>query len=88
MYLRLPRLLGGNERLGLEMLEAGLKAGPANADLHMALAEYYLKIGRKSDARRLLERVLIVDDPQQSPKERIESRNKSKALLERLGEQR
>jgi tetratricopeptide (TPR) repeat protein len=86
MYLRLPRLLGGNDRLGLELLETGLKVGPANAELHITLAEYYLKNGRKSDARRLLETVLTVDDPLQTPKEMAELRDKSKALLEQIGE--
>jgi tetratricopeptide (TPR) repeat protein len=86
MYLRVPRLLGGNDRLGLELLETGLTVGPANADLHITLAEYYLKNGRKSDARKLLETVLTVEDPLQSPKEMVVLRNKSRALLERTRE--
>src|SRR5216684_2371744 len=37
--LNLPRLLGGNERRGIERLEEGLKVGPGNAELKVTLAE-------------------------------------------------
>ena len=82
--LNLPRLLGGNERRGIERLEEGLRVGPNNAELKETLAEVYLKKGRKDEARKLLESVLSVDDPARSTIEMQELRTKARALLEKL----
>jgi tetratricopeptide (TPR) repeat protein len=80
--LNLPRLLGGNERRGIERLEAGLKVGPNNAELKVTLAEVYQKKGRRDEARKLVESVLSVNDPARSPMEMEELRTKARALLE------
>ena len=82
--LNLPRLLGGNERRGIERLEAGLKVGPNNAELAVTLAEVYEKKGRKDEARKLLESVISGNDPARSPAEIEELRTKARALLDKL----
>lgn len=82
--LNLPRLLGGNERRGIERLEAGLKAGPDNAELKVTLAEVYQKKGRRDEARKLLESVLSVNDAARSPMEMEELRTKARGLLEKV----
>jgi tetratricopeptide (TPR) repeat protein len=82
--LSLPRLLGGNDRRGIERLEAGLKVGPDNAELKVTLAEVYQKKGRRDEARKLLESVLSVNDAARSPMEMEELRAKARRLLEKV----
>ncbi len=82
--LNLPRLFGGNERRGIERLEAGLKVGPDNAELKVTLAEVYKKKGRRDEAKRLIESVLSTTDPSRSPAELEELRAKARGLLEKL----
>lgn len=82
--LNLPRLVGGNERRGIERLEDGLKIGPDNAELKVTLAEVYQKKGRRDEARKLIESVLSGSDPLRSPIELQELRTKARALLEKL----
>jgi tetratricopeptide (TPR) repeat protein len=82
--LNLPRLLGGNERRGIERLEAGLKVGPDNAELKVTLAEVYQKKGRKDEAKKLLESVISVNDTARSTKEMEELRTKARTLLEKI----
>jgi hypothetical protein len=85
LFLRLPWLMGGNHQRGLEFLEAGVRKAPSNADLCLTLAEYYLKDGRMSEARKLMEAVLTLSDPLRSPKEMEELRNRSRNLLGKMG---
>jgi tetratricopeptide (TPR) repeat protein len=82
--LNLPRLLGGNERRGIERLEAGLKVGPDNAELKVTLAEVYQKKGRKDEAKKLLESVISGNDPARTTKEMEELRTKARTLLEKI----
>jgi tetratricopeptide (TPR) repeat protein len=82
--LNLPRLLGGNERRGIERLEEGLKVGPDNAELKVTLAEVYQKKGKRDEARKLVDSVVSVNDPARSPIEMQELRTKARALLEKV----
>jgi len=81
--LNLPRLLGGNERRGLDRLEEGLKTGADNAELKVTLAEFYQKKGRRDEGRKLLESVLNTNDPTRSPNELEELRTKARLLLDK-----
>jgi tetratricopeptide (TPR) repeat protein len=80
----LPRLLGGNERRGIERLEEGLKVGARNAELKVTLAWIYQKKGRSDEARKLLESVLTDSDPARTPNEMNELKAKARALLDKL----
>lgn len=82
--LNLPRLLGGNDRRGIERLEEGMKVGPNNAELAVTLAEAYGKKGRRDEARKLLESVLSGNDLARSPAELAELKTKARALLDKL----
>lgn len=82
--LNLPRLLGGNDRRGIERLEEGMKVGPNNAELAVTLAEVYGKKGRKDEARKLLETVISGSDPARSPTELAELRTKARSLLDKM----
>jgi tetratricopeptide (TPR) repeat protein len=48
----LPKMLGGDPERAVATLEKGLRYGPNNALLHLRLAEAYLALRRKDDARR------------------------------------
>lgn len=80
----LPRLLGGNERRGIERLEEGLKVGPGNAEIKVTLGEVYQKKGRKDEARKLLEAVISGNDPARSQMEMADLKTKARALLDKL----
>jgi hypothetical protein len=84
MALRVPRLLGGNDKRGIEMLEAGLKVGQANGELKLALAEQYEKKDRKAEAKKLLEEILKEADPLRTPLEQTSLRNRARQLLDKL----
>jgi tetratricopeptide (TPR) repeat protein len=79
--LEMPGILGGSDRRGLERLEQGLKVGPTNSELKLALAEFYLKKGKKDEARRLLEGLLKDSDPARTPNEMQGLRDKASRLL-------
>jgi tetratricopeptide (TPR) repeat protein len=54
VYLKAPRILGGDVAKAIEYLEKGLKFGPNNALLRLRLAEAYAEAKRTEDARREL----------------------------------
>jgi len=82
--LNLPKLLGGNDKRGLERLEQGLEIGKTNADLKVTVAQVYIKRGRTNDARRLLESVINGTDPARSPQEQADLKSKAARLLAKL----
>jgi tetratricopeptide (TPR) repeat protein len=52
--VELPQMLGGDAARAAATLEKGLRYGANNALLHLRLAEAYLQLKRKDDARREL----------------------------------
>jgi tetratricopeptide (TPR) repeat protein len=82
--LSLPRLLGGNEKRGIERLEQGLKSAPSNAEMKIALADAYDKKNKRDEARKLLESVLSAGDPARTPNELEELRNKTRERLDKM----
>lgn len=54
VYLKAPRILGGDVRKAIEYLEKGIKVGPTNALMRLRLAQAYSEANRKDDARREL----------------------------------
>ena len=82
--ISLPRLLGGNEKRGIDRLEQGLKAAQNNSEIKIALAEVYEKKDRKDEAKRLLESVLTAADPARTPNEMEELRNKARLRLDKM----
>ena len=81
---QLPGLFGGNIKRSIATLERGLKVAPANAELKYALAESYLEAGRKADARRQVEELLLL--PADSPRanETVRAQEKARKLLSKL----
>ncbi|MGZ5436279.1 MAG: TRAP transporter TatT component family protein [Pyrinomonadaceae bacterium] len=64
VYLKAPRILGGDVGKAIEYLEKGLKFGPNNAPLRLRLAEAYAEGRRIPDAHRELK---ILFESQPSP---------------------
>lgn len=55
---QLPRLIGGSVKRAISYCEQGLKLAPHNLELKLSLAQAYLDVGRREDARRQLEELL------------------------------
>lgn len=56
--LAAPRVLGGDKRRAVELLERGLQLGPDNAHLRLLLARAYLDVKRREDARQQLRAII------------------------------
>lgn len=68
VYLESPRMMGGDPKKAVEYMEKGLKFGEKNPVLHLRLAEAYLAVDRKADARKQLDTVLsMTPDPDYLP---------------------
>jgi tetratricopeptide (TPR) repeat protein len=62
LYLKAPRILGGDVSKAIDYFEKGLKFGPNNALLRLRLAEAYAEAHRTEDARREL-KILFESQP-------------------------
>jgi len=83
-YLKVPRLFGGSKDQSVEHLKQSLTYDPASTASHYFLAETYLEMDRKDDARQEARKVLDLPvNPEWAPEDR-EFKQKAKALLERL----
>ncbi len=68
LYLKAPRVLGGDSKKAVEYLEKGLRFGPDNALLRLRLAEAYHAVGRDGDARKQIENIRkLVPTPDYAP---------------------
>jgi tetratricopeptide (TPR) repeat protein len=67
-YLEAPLLLGGDRYKAVDYLEKSVKLGPTNALARLHLAEAYLAVNRKDDARKQLEGLFAMQpDPDFTP---------------------
>jgi tetratricopeptide (TPR) repeat protein len=83
-YARVPRLFGGSDAKAVEHLQRSLKYAPDSIASHFFLAETYLEMDRRDDARRELEDVLAAPfHPDWIPEER-EFKKQAEAHLRRL----
>jgi|SRR5688572_14398844 len=83
-YLKVPRLFGGSKDKSVEHLQRSLKFDPASTASHYFLAETYLEMDRKADARQETQKVLDLPvNPAWAPEDR-EFKQKAKTLLDRL----
>jgi hypothetical protein len=62
VYLKAPRILGGDVSKAIDYFQKGLKFGPNNALLRLRLAEAYAEAQRAEDARREL-KILFDSQP-------------------------
>ncbi|HEV8139881.1 MAG TPA: TRAP transporter TatT component family protein [Pyrinomonadaceae bacterium] len=54
VYLKAPRIFGGDVQKAIDYLQQGLKVGDNNGLLHLRLAEAYAEAHRNEDARQQL----------------------------------
>ena len=84
VYLNAPKFIGGDPKKAVEEMEKGLPFGEPNAFLHLHLAEAYTKVGRAADARKEIQKILVMDpDPNYLP-EYKEATNDAKKLLDQI----
>jgi tetratricopeptide (TPR) repeat protein len=68
VYLQSPRMLGGDPQQAVGYFEKGLRFGPNNAFLRLHLAEAYLAVNRKEDARKQIDALrAMTPDPDYLP---------------------
>jgi tetratricopeptide (TPR) repeat protein len=58
VYLEAPRLMGGDSKRAVEILEKGLRFGENNPPYRLRLAQAYIAVNRREDARRELNAIL------------------------------
>ncbi len=58
LYLKAPKMLGGDSKKAVEYLEKGLRFGSNNALLRLRLAEGYHALGRDQDAKKQIDFIL------------------------------
>lgn len=82
-YFRVPRLLGGSSEKSVEHLKRSLGYAPESSATHFFLAETYLEMDKKDDARRELEAVLAAPfHPEWTPEDK-EFKQKAAELLKK-----
>ncbi|MDQ3819115.1 MAG: TRAP transporter TatT component family protein, partial [Acidobacteriota bacterium] len=68
LYLEAPKMLGGDSKRAVEVLEKGARFGQENELYHLQLAKAYKEVKRTDDARRELNTVLnMKPDPNYLP---------------------
>ena len=83
-YLKVPRLFGGSKDKSVEHLKQSLTYDAASTASHYFLAETYLEMDRKDEARQELLKVIELPiNPTWAPEDR-EFKQKAKTLLDRL----
>jgi hypothetical protein len=83
-YLKVPRLFGGSKDKSVEHLQRSLTYDSTSSASRYFLAETYLEMDRKNDARQEAQKVIDGPiNPDWAPEDR-EFKQKAKALLDRL----
>jgi tetratricopeptide (TPR) repeat protein len=83
-YFRVPRLFGGSKDKSVEHLKKSLSYAPESSATHYFLAETYLEMDKKDEAKRELQTVLSVPlHPEWTPEDK-EFKQKAAELLKKL----
>ncbi len=84
-YYKVPGLFGGSNEKSVEHLQQSLKYDPNSTASHFFLAETFIDMNKKTDARAELQKVLDVPiDPTWAPEDR-EFKEKARTLLAKTG---
>lgn len=81
--LEVPKMLGGDSKRAVAVLEKGLRFGENNSLYHLRLAQGYLATGRKEDARKQLELVINAKPNPEFLPEHQDAVAEAKKLLEK-----
>ena len=88
LYLKAPKILGGDTQKAIGYLEKGLKFGPNNALLRLRLAEAYEAANRYGDARNQIEFIMKMTPSPDFVPEQNEAINEGRKLLEKMDQDR
>ncbi len=81
--LEVPGLFGGSKKRAVQLLEKGLTFGDQNALLRLRLAQAYLAVSRKDDARKLLDGILSMKPHPDYVPEYKEAAAEAKTVLDK-----
>jgi tetratricopeptide (TPR) repeat protein len=84
LYLRAPKVLGGDVPKAVEYLEKGVKLNPNNTVMRYELAEAYAANNRDADAKKQIETVLAATPDPKYVAEHRDAVEKAKKLQEKL----
>lgn len=82
--LETPRMLGGDSKQAVAILEKGLRFGENNALYRLRLAQAYLAVNRREDARKQLELILSSTPNPDFLPEHQDAVTQAKSLLENI----
>lgn len=84
LYLRAPRVLGGDSKKAIEYLEKGVKLSPNNTMMKADLAEAYIGNHREAEAKKQIEAVLSTTPDPRHAAEHKDAVAKAQKLLQRI----
>jgi hypothetical protein len=86
LYLKAPRVFGGDTAKATEYLERGVKLSPANTQMRYYLAEAYESNNRDGEAKKQIETLMAVTPDPQHTAEHKDAVEKAKKLLAKIEE--
>ena len=84
LYLKAPRVFGGDTSKAIEYLEKGVKLSPKNTQMRYYLAEAYELSNRDADAKKQIQELMAVTPDPQHTAEHKDAVEKAKKLLEKI----
>jgi tetratricopeptide (TPR) repeat protein len=86
LYLKAPRVFGGDTSKAIEYLEKGVKLSPKNTQMRYYLAEAYESSNRDGEAKKQIQELMAVTPDPQHTAEHKDAVEKAKKLLEKIEE--
>ena len=84
VYMKAPRIFGGDISKAINYLEKGVKIGPENGLLRLRLAQAYAEAHRNEDARKQIETLLAMPASPGYEPEHSEAVSEARKLQEKL----
>lgn len=84
VYLKAPKIFGGDIEQAISNLEKGLKFGANNSLLHLRLAEAYVAAKRNADAQKQVDQILAMKATPGFEPEHNEAVTEAKKLQEKI----
>ena len=84
LYLKAPKLLGGDPNKAVEYLEKGIKHNPNNTVMRYHLAEAYEAINREGEAKKQIEALMAITPDPKYMAEHKQAVDNARKLLEKI----